>query len=621
MKKILLSFATITLLYSCKPTNSTSQSTSNKQDVSVTIDLTTIIDDKVKVTVMAPTFTTEEVVYHLPKIIPGTYSQDDYGKLIEDVKAFDKKGTALTVTKLDTNSWTIKDAKLVDKITYLVNDTYDSEGGRGFGKEDIFSPAGTNIAEGKNFMLNNHGFVGYFSDQKDFAYNLTVLHPETLFGATSLTDSDASTTSDLFMVPRYNDLVDNPIMYSKPDNVTFNVDGMDILFSVYSPNGKHSAQALSGDLEKMMRAQKKFLGPINSNKKYTVLLYLSDMKTKDAKGFGALEHNTSTTVVFPEMMPTSALGKQIIDVVSHEFFHIVTPLSIHSNEIHYFDFTTPKMSQHLWMYEGVTEYFANLFQVNQGLIDESGFYKRMVEKINNANEMNDTMPFTTMSENVLKEPYKSQYLNVYEKGALIAMCIDIEIREKSNGTRGILDLMQKLSKEYGSKKPFNDAELFAEITRLTYPEIGEFLNKYVSGTTPIPYDLYLAKVGVAKSKIKKAVNPFLKGSASLLTANSSTKELSVRPNMELGTFLTNLGLKSEDSILEVNGTKYTLDTIFEMMTSVQNLKEGENVTLKIKRDGNEKILTGKVSFVYNEVEGYQVVDESKTKLNQAWLKG
>jgi predicted metalloprotease with PDZ domain len=508
MKKTMLSLAVVLLLFSCKPT-ATVQKSSEKTELSVTIDLNTIKDDKVAVTVNTPTFTTDEVVYHIPKIIPGTYSEDDYGKFIDDVKAFDSNGNSLEVSKSDTNSWNIKNAKKLDKITYLVNDTYDVEGGGGFGS-GIFSPAGTNINEGKNFMINNHGFVGFFDGKKDVTYNVTILHPETLFGATSLVDSDTSATSDLFITSRYNDLVDNPIMYSKPDNVAFNVDGMDILFSVYSPTGKHTAKALSGDLEKMMRAQKKFLGSVNSNKKYTVLLYLSDMKAKDAKGFGALEHSSSTTVVFPEMMPTGALGKQIIDVVSHEFFHIVTPLGIHSNEIHYFDFNTPKMSQHLWMYEGVTEYFANLFQVNQGLISEDAFYKRMIEKISSAKRMNDTMPFTTMSENVLKEPYKAQYLNVYEKGALIGMCLDIIIREKSNGERGVLDLMQKLTNEYGPTKPFNDSEIFAKITQLTYPEVGDFLTTYVSGSTPIPYDVYFAKVGIAKGKTKKAINPFLK---------------------------------------------------------------------------------------------------------------
>jgi predicted metalloprotease with PDZ domain len=56
----------------------------------------------------------------------------------------------------------------------------------------------------------------------------------------------------------------------------------------------------------------------------------------------------------------------MMDVVSHEFFHIVTPLSIHSKEIQDFDYNDPKMSEHLWMYEGVTEYFANLSKSIKG---------------------------------------------------------------------------------------------------------------------------------------------------------------------------------------------------------------------------------------------------------------
>lgn len=620
MKKTLFSLVIISLLTGCKSNPIASESKKADQ-VTVTIDLNTIKDDKVKVVVNAPVISSNEITYHLPKIIPGTYSEDNYGTQVVELKAYNAKGNELTVSQTDDNSWNIKNATTLDKISYYVNDTFDSEKGSGFGKDDIFSPAGTNIDEGKNFMLNNHGFVGYFANKTDLPYTVTVMHPETLFGATSLTDNDASATTDVFNASRYNELIDNPIMYSKPDFITFTVDGMEILFSVYSPSGKHSAKALSGDLEKMMRAQKKFLGPINANKKYTVLLYLSDMKKKDAKGFGALEHNTSTTVVFPEMMPSSALGKQIIDVVSHEFFHIVTPLGVHSNEIHYFDFTSPKMSKHLWMYEGVTEYFANLFQVNQGLITETAFYNRMVDKIEGASRMNDTMSFTEMSANVLKAPYKDQYLNVYEKGALIAMCIDIEIRERSNGQRGILDLMQKLTNEYGSKKPFTDDELFTKITQLTYPEVGEFLSKYVEGTTPIPYDYYFEKVGVSKGKNKKAANPFLNGKEPVITINQSTKEIMIRPSVTLGNCLTKIGLQSDDTILAVNGVNYSLDNVYEMMSSVQDWKEGQIISIKIKRNGKEQTLSGAAQITYNETEGYQVTNPNKQTLNSAWLKG
>lgn len=597
-------------------TNKTSPSS-----VKATIDLVTIHEDKVKVVVFPQAFSATQMIYQIPKTVPGTYSTDNYGKYIEGFKALDKNGKELQVTHPDENTWKIENAKALQQVVYYVNDTYDNETGRGFGKDEVFSPAGTNILAGKNFMLNNHGFIGYFQENPDVNYTVTIHHPAEMVGSTALTDEDSSTTTDVFSVKRYFDFVDNPIMYCKPDVETFKVDDMQIIFSVYSPNGVHSAKALAPDLEKMMRAQKAFLGSINSNKKYAVLLYLSDMQKNDAKGFGALEHHTSTTVVFPEMMPKEMLGNQLIDVVSHEFFHIVTPLSIHSKEIQYFDYNNPKMSKHLWMYEGVTEYFANLFQVNQGLITEDEFYERMNGKIENAARMNDTMSFTEMSANVLSEPYKTQYLNVYEKGALIGMCIDIIIREKSNGERGILDLMKKLSAEYGVEKPFDDNELFPKIISLTYPEVGAFIDTYVVGTTPIPYEVYFAKMGIGNGKIQVPANPFINGQTPYITAIPETKEIKVVPNMELSDFLKTLGIKGGDIILAINDVDYNLTNIYDMVMETQKWKNDDPIKVKIKRDGKEQILNGKIKLSMESVDGFIQIDPSKEKLKNAWLKG
>lgn len=620
MKRIFFTLAVTSILWSCK-TIAPSSSTALKQEVEVNINLNDVKDDKVLVTINTPKFSTEEITYSIPKMVPGTYSDDDYGRYIDDLKAFDSKGNLLIVKKLDTNSWSITNAKNLKTITYSVNDTYDTEKGKGFGKEDIFSPAGTNIDAGTNFMINMHGFVGYFQDKKDLPYKVTIAHPETLWGATSMVDQDATNTSDVFITPRYAELVENPVMYSKPDYTTFTVDGMDILIGVYSPTGKVTAESITPDMKTMMTAQKTFLGKINSTKKYSVLLYLSTMKDTDAKGFGALEHPTVTTVVLPEMLPKDELVKSMKDVVSHEFFHIVTPLTIHSQEIQNFDYNAPKMSEHLWMYEGVTEYFANLFQINQGLIDEKEFYSRISEKIDHANKMNDTMPFTTMSANVLTEPYKDQYLNVYEKGALIGMCIDIIIREKSNGERGILDLTHKLSTEYGVSKAFNDNELFAKITSLTYPEVGEFLTKYVSGSTPIPYDEYLTRVGVTKSTERVAGNVFLKGQSPYISVNQQTKEIIVLPNITLIDFYKNIDLRGGDIILSINEKPYSLDNIYDMISDSQNWKENDAISVKIKRDGKEMTLKGKVKLPYEEKDSLEATDKSKDTLKNSWLKG
>jgi predicted metalloprotease with PDZ domain len=620
MKKIIFALAFTSLLWSCKTASSVTTAT-KKEQVQVAINLNEIKNDQVLVTVNAPSITTDEITYHIPKTVPGTYSEDNYGRYIEDLKAYDAKGTLLVVKKIDVNSWSISKAKTLDKITYLVNDSFDTEKGTKFGDEDIFSPAGSNIDAGKNIMLNTHCFVGYFTNFMSIPYNITITHPATLWGSTSMTDLDTSTTADTFITARYAELVENPIMYSKPDYTTFTVDGMEIQISVYSPSGKVTAESITPEMKTMMTAQKTFLGKINATKKYTVLLYLSTMEQNDAKGFGALEHPTATTVVLPEVMPKEELVKSMMDVVSHEFFHIVTPLSIHSKEIQYFDYNNPKMSEHLWMYEGVTEYFANLFQINQGLITEEDFYSRLSDQMERAGAMNDSMSFTTMSANVLKQPYKDQYINVYQKGSLIGMCLDIIIREKSNGERGILDLMQKLSNEYGVSKPFNDNELFAKITALTYPEVGDFLATYVAGTTPIPYATYFAKVGVTQSTVKSPGNVFLKGQVPYITVNPQTKEIVVIPNIELNDFYTALGLKGGDIIMAINDKPYSLDNIYDMIGESQAWKENDGITLKIKRDGAEQILKGKVKLPYEEKEALKATDATQKTLREAWLRG
>jgi hypothetical protein len=94
MKKIILSLAMVSFLWSC---TSTQNVTSTKNEVDVTIDLVNVKDDKVMVTITTPTFTTETTSFHIPKTVPGTYSEDDYGRFVEQVKAFDAKGNVLKV--------------------------------------------------------------------------------------------------------------------------------------------------------------------------------------------------------------------------------------------------------------------------------------------------------------------------------------------------------------------------------------------------------------------------------------------------------------------------------------------------------------------------------------------
>ncbi|WP_310378395.1 peptidase M61 [Flavobacterium sp.] len=622
MKKIFFALTLFTLILSCKTISisNTSKSVVNEV-VQVNINLKEIKNDKVFVSINPPKINTDEVIYYLPKIVPGTYSEDDYGRFIDDLKAFDTKGNSLNVKKMDLNSWSISNAKTLDKITYLVNDTFDIESNKGIFGAGIFAPTGSNIDLENNILLNTHCFVGYFTNFMTIPYKINISHTAEIWGATSMDDMDSSVTNDLFLMPRYAELVENPIMYSKPNSTSFTVDGMEILIAVYSPTGKFTAESIAPEMKKMMTAQKQFLGSINTTKKYSVLINLYDDKKTPFDAIGALEHPTATTVVYPEDISKERLLDGLKDVVSHEFFHILTPLTIHSKEIHFFDYNAPKMSKHLWMYEGVTEYFSNLFQINQGLIDEAEFYSRINAKINRANSLNDNMPFTEMSANVLSNPYKEQYYNVYEKGALIGMCLDIIIRKNSEGKRGLLDLMQQLSQDYGVTKPFNDDELFSKITALTYPEVGNFLQTYVSGPTPIPYAEYLQKVGITKSTDTVVASVFGTRQSMNIISNKETKEISVIPGKELIDFYKNLDLRAGDIFTAINDKPYSTANLFELFVDSKKWKENDPISLKIKRDGKEQIINGTVKLPYTEKVNYKYTDSTKSLLKEVWLKG
>ncbi|WP_353719932.1 hypothetical protein [Dyadobacter sp. 676] len=607
------------LLYSCAGSKPGRVSNAN-QPVEVDIDLVNVTADRVRVTVRPPAQTGEVANYQFPKIIPGTYAIADYGRYVRDIQAFDRKGKPLRVTRTDSNTVAISPGKKLARISYLVSDTFDTEEESDpFAEKSktIFSPAGTDIDAGKHFLLNMAGFVGYFSGQTETPYRIAVSHPETLYGTTALVDSDNDNRKDVYTLPRYPDVIDNPVMYAAPDTSAFKVDGMEVLLGIYSRRGNVHASALRPDLEKMMRAQKKFLGKINDTPKYAVLTYISSGAADDAKGIGALEHNASTTAVFREPMKS----KDLIHVISHEFFHTIAPLKVHSKEIHYFDFNAPKMSRHLWFYEGVTEYFSNLFQVNQDLIEADAFYDLMAKKMEQSQAFSDSLSFTEMSSNILDPKLKSQYPNVYEKGALIAMCLDIVIREQTNGERGLLWLMGELSKQFGPEKPFDDAELIPVITRIAGSAAGAFLEKHVVQGEPIPYENFLAKVGL-KKQIVPFAEPivFLREEVIYIKPDASRTHVLANVADNKNAFYNNLGIQDDDVLLEFNGIPVDPKNLMSVVYLGYDLDEDSPVTVKVNRNGQDMELKGTVKLNYKDGDGFRFGDDSKRKLNEAWLK-
>ena len=591
------------------------------------IDLNAVENDQLLVTLDPGPFPAGEVTFYMPSVIPGTYEYTDFGRFVTNLQAFDKNNQLLDVVKDGKNTWKIADGKKLDRITYNVDDTFDSPEGK-----KIYPMGGTKIEKDEVYLLNLHGFVGYFKGGKEWSYRVTIDSPADLVPFSSMENISHTATQDVFLAGRYFNIIDDPILYTNDDSISFSLEDIEVNLAVHSPTGAHKAADFKETLVDMMEAQKRFLGDANNTKSYDILLLLMSMEELQHFGGvqGALEHHTSTTVVFYEGIDTASLKEYLTDVVSHEFFHTLTPLNVHSEQIHYFNYNEGVMSQHLWMYEGTTEYFANLFQVQQDLITAEDFYTRISEKIDLAKRFDDTMPFTEMSTKIVDETYQSNYQNVYYKGALINMCLDIIIREQSGGTRGILSVMQALAKKYGVDKPFTDNQLFDEIVAMTYPEVGDFIKTHVQGETPIPYKSFLEKAGVTIFDTDEKLQ-------SIIMIDSRTPFIGSKPNEAgvpelvvngVNNRLKAIGFQEGDVLRVFNGTEIpelnstNAGMVNQLFGTSFSWTPEQEVTFEVDREGKRIPLSGTVGIAVAPSKGIQAntnATAAQIALRNAWL--
>ncbi|TND04081.1 MAG: peptidase M61 domain protein [Bacteroidetes bacterium] len=585
-----------------------------------TIDLTKVKDDKLPVELIVPGVSQDEITYYMPAIVPGTYEIYNFGRFVSEFKAFDAEGKILPVTATDTNSWKISEARRLQKITYRVEDTWDSK----IKGEIVFEPGGTNIQADTNFVINTYGFCGYFEDMKLRRYELSFIRPQGFYGSTSL-KGWSKDNRDTYISSSYMDLADSPVMYCKPDTTHIAVGGCDVLVSVYSPHQLITSKFVANTIRDLLGQQKEYLGGQLPVDRYAFLIYLSPDGFASAS-MGALEHSYSSMYCLPEMTEYY-IGPKLRDFAAHEFFHIVTPLNIHSEEIGEFDYNKPKMSQHLWLYEGLTEYAAGLVQVKYGKMTLDEYIHVISDKMQDALKYRDDLSFTEMSKGVL-DKYKDQYGNVYEKGMLIGMCLDLKLRKLSDGKYGVQELMRDLSKTYGKHKSFKDDELIPQITKLTYPEIGEFFRKHVQGAERLPFAELLGDAGIhykARQEDKK-LTPF--GGLNLVIDQDNGEVILVDLGGSTG-FAKEMGYKEGDIVRTLNGKTLKGNEALKVIAEIVNdAREGDKIKVTVDRKNDSgkyepMTLKGKLRFVETVLENVITVAEKPTarqlELRKAWI--
>ena len=480
---ILLTVLFISCGNTAKATQKSDSKVVKKESVKFNIDLNSRIDDTFKVTVTAPKLSAENNIFQFASTAPGTYQVMDVGRFVKSFTAMDKKGNLISTTQITTNQFEISTPEKVKTIIYEISETYDTP----VTEHPIYPMAGTSI-EDDHALINGQAVFGYFKGLQSREINIKIEYPETWDAGTAMRQN----SDGYFVANNYDHVVDSPILLGNLTKVSTLVDGTNIDIYTYSAKGMIQSEEVLETIEGMLHSASKFLNglPIEH---YTFLLF---METNPIQPKGAWEHSYSSLYTLNENN-WDKISNSFKDMAAHEFFHIVTPLNTHSEIIEEFNFITPIASQHLWLYEGTTEWASHMMLFRSGEKSFEDYLKTLRRKVYIATNYYSTdYSLLELSNECFTPDGQKQYANIYMKGALVAGILDIRLLELSNGERGLIDVVNELSKIYGPNKAFDEATFFNYFTEFTHPEIAEFFELYVKKATPLPYNEYYQKIGI-----------------------------------------------------------------------------------------------------------------------------
>jgi predicted metalloprotease with PDZ domain len=340
-----------------------------------------------------------------------------------------------------------------------------------------------------------------------------------------------------------------------------------------------------------------------------------------ADGAGGLEHLSSTQISLAQ-----GVGPRAVDVLAHEFFHLWNVKRIRSKVLGPFDYTKLPQTGALWWLEGVTDYYAYLLQHRYGWTDDAAFLDSIGSNVQSVRRTPayreigpDESSMRTDEDSAGRGNSNGYHISYYNLGWLAGMCLDIELRSRTQNKHSLDDVEHALWNLCRDDRPgFEEDEIRRQLVKLGGKEMDGIYNRIVLWPDGMQLSETLQKVGLdLVIKPETYVEPGFSFGAGF--GATTPKITSVKPKIE---GLLQVG----DELLKVNSIDLTGDNIRTTMASLNKemraIKAGAPIALKIRRAGVsidvEITPTAATRPSYSVVKQSQPSAESK-KLGQIWL--
>jgi predicted metalloprotease with PDZ domain len=370
---------------------------------------------------------------------------------------------------------------------------------------------------------------------------------------------------------------------------------------------------------------------------YTFILHLR------SNAGGGLEHLNSTALGYPRYgfrkranesstsaAPFAAQAERdyqgFLGLVAHEFFHLWNVKRIRPDALGPFDYTKENYTKLLWAAEGITDYYAEIALRRAGLMSVKDYLAAQARAMQSLQETPGRLvqsaeesSFDTWIKYYRQDENSvNSQVSYYEKGALLGLLLDLEIRKRSGGARSLNDVMRyhynefyKQGRNYTPKDFQSTCEVMAGVS------LEEFFARFVRGREELDYDGALSAAGLRLETTGHSANPTTRDylGASLVQEGDRL----MVSNVTAGSAAYEQGLNAGDQIVAFNGARASLEFV---LARLGEKKPGDVVRLTIFRFDDLRVLEIKLGVA--RAVDFRIVsvanpNDQQKQIYQAWL--
>ncbi|MGI9234618.1 MAG: M61 family metallopeptidase [Woeseiaceae bacterium] len=449
---------------------------------------------EVRVTVEAPH--PEGQVFAMPAWIPGSYMIRDYAKHVVAVRA-ESDGRDVAVEKLDKSRW--RAASTSRALTLVLEIFAHDESVRGA------------------HLDANHGFFNgtcvfpAVEGQQDVTCTVEILAPEAPHGkgwrvATSMRrDSASEYEFGTYEAADYGELIDHPVELGHLTIGEFEANGIPHAIAIRGKTRVDMAR-LCRDLKTVCEHHIALLGVPSDLDRYLFLL------NAPGRGYGGLEHRWSSSLICSrDNLPArgdegvSDEYRTFLGLVSHEYFHLWNVKRMKPAVFSPYDLSQEVHTGLLWVFEGITSYYDDLALVRSGLISVEGYLEllgqtvtRVQRGLGRRRQSIEASSFDAWTKFYKQDANATNaVVSYYAKGAIVALCLDLKLRNETGGRVSLDDVMKVAWSRWGESGAGMPEGGFEQLCiEISDADLQDFFDAAVRGTGELPLEALLHSHGV-----------------------------------------------------------------------------------------------------------------------------